>query len=86
VVEFHNEIEQAAPAVLAHHLKEGDFSRWFGLCLKDHELAGWLADIEAGVRRSGVSEEHARGQVVRAVERRYNAGSPGAREDGTKDA
>jgi hypothetical protein len=38
------------------------------------------------VRDSTIDEEHAREQVVRAVERRYNARPASNREDGTKDA
>ncbi len=75
VIEFHNEIEQAAPAMLAHHLAQRDFSRWFGLCLKDLALATQLAEIEDAASRLG--EEEARRLLLRAVERRYS-GPPAA--------
>lgn len=73
VAEFHNEIEQAPAAVLAHHLCAGDFSRWFGLSLKDPGLAADLAQIEAEVQGRELDPEQARRLVVHAVERRYAA-------------
>jgi hydroxymethylpyrimidine pyrophosphatase-like HAD family hydrolase len=51
-----------------HHLRQGDYSRWFREAIKDRDLA---AEAEAVERREGLSAAASREQIRQAVERRY---------------
>jgi hydroxymethylpyrimidine pyrophosphatase-like HAD family hydrolase/energy-coupling factor transporter ATP-binding protein EcfA2 len=52
-----------------HHLRAGDYSRWFRDCIKDEELAREAAAIEL----DGMDAEESRTRIREAVERRYTA-------------
>jgi hydroxymethylpyrimidine pyrophosphatase-like HAD family hydrolase/energy-coupling factor transporter ATP-binding protein EcfA2 len=52
-----------------HHLKAGDYSRWFRECIKDEELAREAAAVEL----DGMDAEESRARIREAVERRYTA-------------
>jgi hypothetical protein len=52
-----------------HHLKAGDYSRWFRDCIKDEDLAREAAAIEL----DGMDAEESRARIRDAVERRYTA-------------
>jgi hypothetical protein len=52
-----------------HHLRRGDYSRWFRAAIKDDELA---AEAEA-VERVGGSPRDTRDRIREAVEKRYTA-------------
>jgi HAD superfamily hydrolase (TIGR01484 family) len=51
-----------------HHLHQGDYSAWFGTCLKDADLAEEAAAVEGA---DGASAEESRARVRQAVEARY---------------
>jgi HAD superfamily hydrolase (TIGR01484 family) len=51
-----------------HHLKSGDYSKWFRACIKDDVLAQEAAAIEADV---SLSAEESKEKISEAVERRY---------------
>jgi hypothetical protein len=55
-----------------HHLRAGDYSRWFRESIKDPELADEAAAIE---RQTQLSPADSRDRVRDAVERRYSAGA-----------
>jgi len=76
IAQFHEELERAPRAVLAHHLGEGDFSRWIAGELKDHALATAVRIVEAGWRSGDrTSLEPYRQQLLAAIEDRYHDGS-----------
>jgi hydroxymethylpyrimidine pyrophosphatase-like HAD family hydrolase len=50
-----------------HHLKAGDYSRWFRDCIKDDDLANEAASIEL----DGMDAQESRARIRDAVERRY---------------
>jgi hypothetical protein len=52
-----------------HHLKAGDYSRWFRDCIKDEDLAREAAAIEL----EGMDAQESRSRIREAVERRYAA-------------
>lgn len=58
----------------SHHLRQGDYSRWFEAAIKDRELAAEAEEIE---RQSGLSAEESRRLIRTAVERRYTLPSTG---------
>jgi hypothetical protein len=53
-----------------HHLRAGDFSRWFREAIKDPELAEETAAIE---RRARDSASESRAGIHRAIRARYTA-------------
>lgn len=53
-----------------HHLRAGDYSRWFRDAIKDEELAGEVAAIEADMALDAAGS---RDMVTGAVEERYTA-------------
>jgi hypothetical protein len=58
--------------VLAHHLGQGDFSRWMIRTLQDRGLAAAVAAVEREVLARRAAElERARHAIVEAVETRY---------------
>jgi hypothetical protein len=60
-----------------HHLRQGDYSRWFREGIKDKGLA---AEAEAVERREGLSAAASLEQIRQAVERRYTLPAVGGRE------
>ena len=57
----------------AHHLRQGDYSRWFREMIKDDGLA---AEAEGVEQMSGVTPEESRRLIREAVEQRYTAPAP----------
>lgn len=57
-------------ATWAHHLRQGDFSRWFKTMIKDEELARCAAEVE---RDTSFSPEESRRKIKDAVVSRYTA-------------
>ncbi len=55
-------------ATWEHHLRAGEYSRWFREAIKDEALA---AEAEGVERRSGLSASESRKLIRAAVERRY---------------
>src|SRR5215468_3357703 len=53
-----------------HNLRQGDFSNWFRLTIKDNELADETAQIERNQRLSAVESRDA---IRNAIEKRYSA-------------
>jgi hypothetical protein len=53
-----------------HHLRAGDYSRWFRDQIKDNELAEEVAAIESD---QALSPSQSRDQVKEAVDRRYTS-------------
>jgi HAD superfamily hydrolase (TIGR01484 family) len=51
-----------------HHLKQGDYSRWFREAIKDDELASEAAAVE---NQAGLSPMEGRALIKAAIERRY---------------
>jgi hypothetical protein len=57
-------------ATWLYHLRAGDYSRWIGDAINDHELAAEIAGIEAD---ESLSASESRKRVTAAIERRYTA-------------
>ena len=53
-----------------HHLRSGEYSRWFGEAIKDDELA---AETRAVEQNEALSAQESRGRIKEIVERRYTA-------------
>jgi hypothetical protein len=53
-----------------HHLRAGDYSRWFRDKIGDDELADEVAEIES---EEALSPSDSRGRVKQAIERRYTS-------------
>lgn len=53
-----------------HHLRQGDYSRWFGEKIKDDDLAAAAANIE---RQSNLSPMESRRLIKAAIEKEYTA-------------
>ena len=53
-----------------HHLRSGEYSRWFGEAIKDDELA---AETRAVEQNEALSAQELRGRIKKIVERRYTA-------------
>jgi hydroxymethylpyrimidine pyrophosphatase-like HAD family hydrolase len=58
----------------AHHLRAGDYSRWFRDVIKDPELAEEAAAVE---RQEGLSPADSRARIREAIEKRYTAPATG---------
>jgi hypothetical protein len=57
-------------ATWQHHLKAGEYSRWFRTAIKDEALADEAAAVE---RASALSARDSRRYIREMVERRYTA-------------
>lgn len=55
-------------ATWLHHLREGDYSRWMEMAIKDSELAEAVHRIE---QQSSLSPQESRQGIARAIEERY---------------
>jgi hydroxymethylpyrimidine pyrophosphatase-like HAD family hydrolase len=62
--------EGVDPETWVHHLKKGDFSKWFRNCIKDEELAKAAERIE---QDASLSPEESREQIRHQIEERYTA-------------
>lgn len=51
-----------------HHLRHGDYSRWFRDAIKDDELAEQAAEIESS---GSITAEEGRRRIREAIEARY---------------
>jgi len=54
-----------------HHLRAGDYARWFRDKIKDPELAAEAAAVQAETER-GLAATESRGRIRAAIERRYS--------------
>jgi hypothetical protein len=57
-----------------HHLRRGDYSRWFEEAIKDAELAAEAAEVE---RNEDIDAEESRRLIRAAVEKRYTLPATG---------
>jgi hypothetical protein len=72
IPEFHHELERCESAVLLHHARARDFSRWTELVLRDAELATTIGSVEARIAGGPEAEvEPARRDLLVGIERRY---------------
>ncbi len=53
-----------------HHLRKGDYSRWFRESIKDNELADHVAALE---KKHDVSPDDSRAAIKSAIEQRYTS-------------
>jgi hypothetical protein len=53
-----------------HHLRRGDYSRWFREAIKDEELARVAAAVE---QQRDVSPDESRAVIKSAIEQRYTS-------------
>jgi HAD superfamily hydrolase (TIGR01484 family) len=51
-----------------HHLRRGDYSKWFKEAIKDKKLAAEAADVE---RDESISPERSRRRILEAIDQRY---------------
>ncbi|HEX6106639.1 MAG TPA: HAD hydrolase family protein [Gemmatimonadales bacterium] len=72
--EFHDEVARAEPAVLLHHARNRDFSRWIAGVIADHELAGQVRTAERRLSAEPDGVERERLVLLRAIESRYAGG------------
>ena len=70
LTQFHQELAHCEPAIVGHHLRSGDFSRWIGGVLRDEVLAEQFDTIERS-HHSQADPEPARAQLLTALENRY---------------
>jgi HAD superfamily hydrolase (TIGR01484 family) len=70
LVLFNQIAEGVDDATWLHHLRQGDYSRWFREKIKDDGLAADAAQVEA---RSDISPNESRALIREAIERRYTA-------------
>jgi hydroxymethylpyrimidine pyrophosphatase-like HAD family hydrolase len=68
LVQFLHLADGVDDATWQHHLDAGDYSRWFRDLVKDEELAGEAAEVEAN---HGLSPQESRAAVRKAIESRY---------------
>jgi hypothetical protein len=61
-------------ATWEHHLRAGEYSRWFRDMIKDSELAGEVAEIE---KNRALSPAESRERIKDAIHRRYTAPAKG---------
>ena len=70
--EFHREIRRATPAVLVHHLRSGDLSRWLQDVIRDDAIAEEARAIERWHQAEARPDlEVARSALLRLIENRY---------------
>jgi hypothetical protein len=66
-----------------HHLRNGDFSNWFRMTIKDDELADEAAQVE---QNQSLSAKESRAAVRAAIEKRYTAPPAGSYSSLSHDA
>ncbi len=71
IADFRSLLGRSAAAIVEHHLRGGDFSRWIRDVLQDTELADDIARIEKSSVASTVNGGAAKRLVLRAIEQRY---------------
>jgi hydroxymethylpyrimidine pyrophosphatase-like HAD family hydrolase len=70
LTEFHRELAHCDAAIVEHHVRRGDFSRWISGVLRDEVLAGQFDAIERA-HHAGSSPEPARAGLLTALKDRY---------------
>jgi hypothetical protein len=70
LTQFHHELAHCEPAIVGHHLRNGDFSRWIGGVLRNEVLAEQFDTIERS-RHPQADPEPARVELLTALENRY---------------
>lgn len=70
LVEFHHELAHCSPAVVFHHVRNADFSRWVDGVLRDTILAARFGRIERA-HPDQTDAEAARTHLLTALEERY---------------
>jgi len=63
-----------------HHLRHGDYSRWFRKCIKDDQLAAEARQVE---RTSTISAEESRRLIRELIDRYYMPAPPALPVPGT---
>jgi len=58
------------PVITLHHLRRGDYSRWFRESIKDGDLADEVAAVE---NEPDVSPKDSRAAIKSAIEQRYTS-------------
>jgi energy-coupling factor transporter ATP-binding protein EcfA2 len=53
-----------------HHLRKGEYSRWFRSCIKDPDLADEVAEVE---QDESLNPQESRSRIADAINRRYTA-------------
>jgi len=71
ITQFDQAVAHCDPTILAHHLRNGDFSRWIGGTLRDEILAGQFETIERAHHHARANPETARAELLTALEIRY---------------
>jgi hypothetical protein len=69
--EFHRELAHCDVAVVLHHARGHDFSRWIQGVFRDSVLATTTAAIEAEASAAGASSNLVRNELLSAIEARY---------------
>jgi hydroxymethylpyrimidine pyrophosphatase-like HAD family hydrolase len=77
VADLHDVLATCDAAIVGHHARHRDFSRWADEVLQDRVLAGELARAERSVEAGTATVEQARIALRRAVRVRYLAGNGG---------
>lgn len=70
LTQFHQELARCERAIVGHHLRNRDFSRWIGGVLRDEVLADRFDAIERA-HHGQADLETARGELLTALEDRY---------------
>lgn len=75
ISELHHEVRRAPSAVLSHHLRNGDLSRWFEDVIRDDAMADDVRGLERWVQTQKRPDlEVARRTLLRLIEARYEDG------------
>jgi hydroxymethylpyrimidine pyrophosphatase-like HAD family hydrolase len=71
ITELEHELRACDDAVIAHHCRLSDLSRWIGEVLGDPPLAAAVEQIETAMRAGTASITEARTRLIDAIHRRY---------------
>jgi hydroxymethylpyrimidine pyrophosphatase-like HAD family hydrolase len=69
--EFHRELTHCDAAVVLHHARRNDFSRWIQGLFRDSVLAETIKAIEGEASATGASSNSIRNELLSAIEARY---------------